>query len=300
MRTLKKIQIGIKWLQNFLEICVLYIIIKVKFVILQKIGERETMQNSIQNLDAMPLHYRIAYELRNKLQKGYWKPGDLFPTDKQLMEQYNVSSTTVRRAIYELVQEGWLERKPGKGTFVRNQMVENLRKLTGFFEEIQSKGMVPSAEIIKSEIVTVDNNLLQEIPLLQDFNVSKVYLIKKIHKMNNTPVVYVKSFWPVDIGTEIAKYDLTKQGVYSIVQDELGILLREASQTISAGLADKEEAEALNIAEKAPILVMNRATYSNERLLEVAVNSYRADLYSYKIILSRNDIKKNAGMVLNA
>ena len=127
------------------------------------------MREKLQN-DGLPLHYRITQELRNKLQQGYWKPGDLFPTDKQLMEQYDVSSTTVRRANYELVQEGWLERKPGKGTFVKNQMVENLRKLTGFFEEIKAKGMVPSAEIIKSEIVTVGEHLLQEIPLLKDFN----------------------------------------------------------------------------------------------------------------------------------
>ncbi|RYD01417.1 hypothetical protein N752_30960 [Desulforamulus aquiferis] len=58
--------------------------------------------------------------------------GELFPTDKELMKAYGVSSTTVRRSVDEMVREGWLERKPGKGTFIKKQYVETLGKLTGF------------------------------------------------------------------------------------------------------------------------------------------------------------------------
>ena len=94
---------------------------------------------SISDLDSLPLHSQIKLDLETQLKNGRWKAGDLFPTDKQLMEHYNVSSTTVRRAIYELVQEGWIVRRSGKGTFVRKNMVEDLNKLTGFLKKWKLK-----------------------------------------------------------------------------------------------------------------------------------------------------------------
>ena len=108
------------------------------------------------DLDSMPLHSQIKLELETQLKDGRWKAGDLFPTDKQLMEQYNVSSTTVRRAIYELVKDGWLVRRSGKGTFVRKDMVEDLNRLTGFFEEMEAKGIKASAQVLKTEIITIE------------------------------------------------------------------------------------------------------------------------------------------------
>jgi len=83
------------------------------------------------------LHYQLANELRNYIQSGSWNIGDLFPTDREIMEKYKVSATTVRRAVKQLVEEGWIERQPGKGTFIKKEPIkEELGKLTGFFEEM--------------------------------------------------------------------------------------------------------------------------------------------------------------------
>lgn len=67
------------------------------------------------------LHYQLANELRNYIQSGSWNIGDLFPTDREIMEKYKVSATTVRRAVKQLVEEGWIERQPGKGTFIKKR-----------------------------------------------------------------------------------------------------------------------------------------------------------------------------------
>lgn len=88
------------------------------------------------------LHYQLTNALREYIQKGQWNIGDLFPADRELMEQYNVSATTVRRAVKQLVNEGWLARKPGKGTFIVKEPIrEDLIQLTGFFEEMHNQGM---------------------------------------------------------------------------------------------------------------------------------------------------------------
>jgi len=248
--------------------------------------------------DALPLHYRITQELREGLRNGQWKSGELFPTDKQLMEKYDVSSTTVRRAIYELVKEGWLERKPGKGTFVKGEMVETLKRLTGFFEEIKAKGMVPSAQVVKIEEIKVTDQLLEEVPELKDFDETDLILIRKIQEMNGVPVVYLDSYWPQGIGKEIIKHDLSSQGMYEILQEKLGIVMEKADQIISASVADEEIAGILNIAPGEPLLVMRRTVFSGVKTLEVSINRYRADMYSYRVQLDSSINNDNEGLVL--
>lgn len=255
---------------------------------------------NIYDFDSMPLHSQIKLELENQLKDGRWKAGDLFPTDKQLMEQYNVSSTTVRRAIYELVQEGWIVRRSGKGTFVRRDMVEDLSKLTGFFEEMESKGMKASAQILQTEIITIDDDLLEELPILAEFKTRKLYMIKKIQEANGEPIVFNINFWPVEIGLEIIKSDLTEKGIYDIVQHELGITLDNGYQIISAAEATREEAQALNIKECSPVLVMERVAYSRGIIVEVSVNSYRPDSYRYRVALNRENGNSNGGIFIKS
>lgn len=239
------------------------------------------------------LHYQLANELRNYIQSGTWNIGDLFPTDREVMEKYNVSATTVRRAIKQLVNEGWIERRPGKGTFIKKEPIkEELGHLTGFFEEMTNKGFVPNAEILEIKEVIVDDTALKKFPELKRLNEDKLMLIKKLHKINDKKLVYVNSFWILEYGKELAKYDLSNTGVYEIANRFLDVQLTKAEETISAKAATKEEAELLDIKKGEPVLLMERLTYQNDTPIEYAYNVYRADRYRYNIVLHKNQIDK--------
>ena len=239
------------------------------------------------------LHYQLANELRNYIQSGNWNIGDLFPTDREIMEKYKVSATTVRRAVKQLVSEGWIERRPGKGSFIKKEPIkEELSKLTGFFEEVASKGLVPKAEVLSIEEVEVNDKLLQIFPELKLLNELKLVLIRKLHKINDKKVVYVSSFWKSEHGAELAKYDLSNTGVYEIVNRFLNVQLEKAEETIFAKSATKEEATVLDIKKGDPVLIMQRLTYQGDEPVEFAYNVYKADRYRYNIMLHRDQINR--------
>ncbi len=240
------------------------------------------------------LHYQLANELRNYIQSGMWNIGDLFPTDREIMEKYNVSATTVRRAVKQLVEEGWIERRPGKGTFIKKEPIkEELGHLTGFFEEMTNKGFVPNAEILETREVNVTDEVLKNFPELKHLNENKVMLIKKLHKVNDKKLVLVSSFWKLEYGRELSRYDLTNTGVYEIASRFLNVKLTKAEETISAKAATKEEAEYLDLKKGEPVLVMERLTYQEDTPIEYAYNVYRADRYRYNITLHKNQIQEN-------
>lgn len=65
-----------------------------------------------------PMYQILKSDLERAIKDGHLKPGELVPSESELIARYHVSSTTARRCLDELENEGFLERKRGKGTFV--------------------------------------------------------------------------------------------------------------------------------------------------------------------------------------
>ncbi|HZK55554.1 MAG TPA: GntR family transcriptional regulator [Desulfosporosinus sp.] len=252
---------------------------------------------SVNKNEQIPLHYQLSNELRKSIMMGTWSLGEIFPTDKYLMERYSLSSTTVRRAVAELVNEGWLERKPGKGTFIKKEPVEEtLGLLTGFFDEMISHGFTPSADILDMRQVDLTPKLLERTPGLSVFGNQSMFVIEKIQKLNNEPIAYVRSYWPYEYGKLIAESDLTSKGLYEVVKKELGLQLTRAEQVIGADLARTKVARYLDVAIGSPILTMERLGYSGNNPIELSINSYRADRYKYRVLLEQSDQKNVEGV----
>ncbi len=73
-----------------------------------------------------PLHQRLKNAILCKIKDSTLIPGDLLPPEIELASLYGVSRTTMRRALSELAKDGFLERTPGKGTFVKQSNSSNL------------------------------------------------------------------------------------------------------------------------------------------------------------------------------
>jgi GntR family transcriptional regulator len=66
----------------------------------------------------VPLYYQLAEVLKKMLETGTWGPGDRFPSEREIAEQFDVSRTVIRPALDLLVSDGALVRIRGSGTFV--------------------------------------------------------------------------------------------------------------------------------------------------------------------------------------
>ena len=66
---------------------------------------------------AIPLYQQVIDIIKNEINSGAYKAGARIPNEFELAESYKVGRVTVRRAIEELVQQGYLTKRQGKGTF---------------------------------------------------------------------------------------------------------------------------------------------------------------------------------------
>jgi GntR family transcriptional regulator, arabinose operon transcriptional repressor len=65
-----------------------------------------------------PLYIKIREDIKSKIHSGHYKPKEKCMSEREIKEHYGVSDTTAKKAIYELVHEGFLYREHGRGTFV--------------------------------------------------------------------------------------------------------------------------------------------------------------------------------------
>ena len=93
-----------------------------------------------------PLYFTIKESIKNKVNTGVYRPGDVLPTENSLCEEYGASRVTIRRSIKELIDEGVLERGHGKTARVVCESVpRSLNRLGGLKEQLSAAGIKCSA-----------------------------------------------------------------------------------------------------------------------------------------------------------
>jgi GntR family transcriptional regulator len=237
---------------------------------------------------SFPLYQWLSDLLREKIAQGDYKPGDALPTEHELMRQYDLSSSTVRHAVNDLAQEGLIYRKAGKGTFVKRAMIEeHLAYLTSFAEEMQTRNIQATFQLLSAQSATPPNDVIHALRLQPD---EKVFLIERVQFANQEPIALAQGYWHGAIGDQLAQQSLDRISLYEVIENSLHVPLIEADETISATTADASIAHKLKIQRNAPLLVRRRLTYTSEhRPIEYTTTFYRADRYEYKIRLTRRN-----------
>ncbi len=78
----------------------------------------------------VPLYYQLKTYFKGQMESGLLHPGDRLPTEMDLCEQFNISRTPVRQALTDLAREGYVYRRPGRGTFVASSVPTRIAKQT--------------------------------------------------------------------------------------------------------------------------------------------------------------------------
>jgi len=232
----------------------------------------------------IPLYYQIREDLRRRIEAGEWKRGEAIPSEAELQEIYGVSRATVRQALSELVMEGLLIRKQGRGTFVAPpKIVEPLPRLVSFTEEMRMVGMEPSTRSVKVEIVTDPPKRVRETLRTDE---DRFLRIERVRCANGQPIVLLVSYLPSSLGID-PREDFSGS-LYALLETKYNIRLGEAIQIIEAAIADEYTAVQLEIEEGEPILIIRRGTFTKDgRPVEYVEGFYPADRYRYTIRLER-------------
>ncbi|MFD1705691.1 GntR family transcriptional regulator [Siminovitchia sediminis] len=235
----------------------------------------------IDSTHPIPLHIQLKKLIEQQITTGVYP--DQLPSERQFMEKYNVSRSTVREAINLLVREGILEKRHGKGTFVSVKPIQDwLGHLSSTTEVIQKMGKKPGARLV-THYKTIPDPYVQELTGFKE-----AYFIKRIRYADDIAIGVERHYYPLEIGEKLVKYDLDNATLYDLVQNELGIQFAEADQLISCGPLLEEDKQYLDIPSNVGVMTARRIIKDAEgKIIELESAFYRSDMYTFTINLSR-------------
>jgi GntR family transcriptional regulator len=233
------------------------------------------------------LYRTVATELRDRIKRGIYRPGQRVPTEAELVREFRVSGITVRRAIRDLVLEGRLQGRRGAGVFVceRRRVVRSLgddfRASLG--DEIRRAGEEPGIRELACELVEAPEDAARRLGLRPG---TRVYRHEKLVLADGEPVCIDVAYLPRRLGDRV-KNGLTREFVFPILLAR-GVSIPSIDFTVEGDMLSEAESRLLGLLVGSFALVVNYTPLdTDDRPLMTGRSVSRADRFTYAFRLVR-------------
>lgn len=226
--------------------------------------------------------------IRCQIEDGKIKPEQPIPSERSLCERYQISRITVRQAIAELIAEGLIYKKQGKGTYVSPKKVcQGLVRFVNFARTVLELGLKPATKVLESRVIPAD---VQTAKVLEIPVTSQIFKLSLVGLGDDEPLVLYESSFPVSLGRKMAReaMKLQKKKVPFSTYDLYGKVdtfsPRLVVQTLEAIVADERISELLKVKKGFPIFKITSIFQTADRHpLELRTALYRGDRYKFHI-----------------
>lgn len=228
----------------------------------------------------IPLYYQLYEILLSRIKDDTWQPDDMLPSEAELVEKYDLSRATVRQAFDMLVNQGWVYRRRGQGTFVSLPTIEqNLTRIVSFWEDMQQRGLEPGTTVLEREIIPANEEIANE---LQVSSGEEIASIVRLRLADGEPMSVEYSYLVHKNCPGILEQDYANSSLRQMLSDQFNINLVYARQRIRAVPASDQLAKLLNVEPNSPLLHIERVSYSDQDIpIEYLEINLRGDRYTF-------------------
>lgn len=235
-------------------------------------------------MSAVPAYKTVYNTIKKEIKERVFPVGSLLPTECELEERFAVSRTTVRRAIGILVSEGYIKVTQGRGTEVLDpSTVQNLNHISSITESLILKGYRVKSREADIRKVRAESDVAHALGIEKG---ETVYQIQRLQCADDKPIAIMTNYLKVGLTPELEKYVGTFTGLYAFLERQYGIVMKKATEYLSAVTASFLEAKLLNIDVGAPLLCSRRISENENGIFEYSINKIVAENYEYCIHLS--------------
>lgn len=225
-------------------------------------------------------YLKIYNIIVNKIENKEYVPNDKLPSEKELMDEYNVSRDTVRKSLNMLEQNGYIQKSKGKGSFVLDIDKFNF-PVSGVvsFKELSSKlGRNIKTNLEELECMNPNKNVLLGLELNSE---DKVWKIVRSRSINNEKVILDKDYIAEKFVQNITE-EVCKDSLYDYFENTLGLRIAYAKKEITVQNATDEDKKYLDMKGFEMIVVVKSYTYLDDTsLFQYTESRHRPDKFVF-------------------
>jgi GntR family transcriptional regulator len=242
----------------------------------------------------IPLYYQIESHLRYQIEAGDLPPNAKLPPEKELCQIYEISQGTLRKALEHLEREGFILRKPSKGTFVAERPKMSIfpieMRLVGFMEDLILHGKKANVKILSISRVNATPDMATFFGVQKGEEITQ---FKRVKLIDRVPLYYVVNHVTPTVGKQITREDLQKDPPLEIFEKKLNRPIEYIRQMIVATKSDHELANMLGLQVLDPILHIHLDVYEkHKKPLEIVDMYCPGDRYRFVADLTKRKTSK--------
>jgi GntR family transcriptional regulator len=228
----------------------------------------------------IPLYHQIEMGLRELIRSGVLRPDDVLPTEMELSRAYDVGRHTIRMALSRLVEDDLIARQAGRGTFIKRQADRMKFYLDrSFTRQMQEMGLRPHSDVITTSTGVVN---AASPPVLRSKIGANCFNMVRLRYGNTTPVGLQFTTILTAQCPGIEAHDFSTESLYDVLSNDYNLEITRITHTVSAAIADSNQADMLRITVGSALLVVNTAAYLvDHSVIEYTTSYYRADMYEF-------------------
>jgi len=234
----------------------------------------------------VPLYHQLKTTLLRDIESGCWRPGERLPTEDELIARFQVSKITVRHALNELTQLGYIRREQGRGTFVQGPpLEEGPRELRSFTTEISSHGFRATSRVLEQGVVAASADIASRLNLADG---ELVFRLRRLRLADGEPMGLQTACIPLRLAPGIDELSFASASLYEVLASRYALYPAAARESHQAVLVPEDAAPLLRAPIGSPALAAERLTsLIDGRPLEYVHSIMRGDRYKIVLDLTR-------------
>lgn len=219
-------------------------------------------ETSLRRDPGTALHRQLFMVLRDQIAQGVYAEGDAIPPEDDLCRRFGVSRITVRRAVADLEQLGLVEKRQGRGTFVRAAARKPRPQATlGLIDALSKTARETEVQVLSFETGPAPAAIAAQLDLAEGEIAMHAV---RLRSSQGVPLLVTDAWVPGPIGARITAAALQGRALYEILMDQ-GVKFGRVVQEVTAVAADPRLAGLLQTDIGAPLLRLVRLLYDRRR-----------------------------------
>lgn len=234
----------------------------------------------------MAKYIGILNDLREQITNGIYKDKDRLPDEKTLGTIYNASKLTIKKAVDILVQEGYLTKKQGSGTYINafgsiNPLIDPIRVSEPSSLTLSYKGRKVTSKILTFTVICADKEIAHSLMLQEgDF----VYQIYRVRYVDGEALCMEEVYMPINIIIGLKKEHI-EHSIYEFIVQDLKLKPKSFHKYIYSRPSNKAEMEELGLQSHEPVSVVEQIAFLDNGIpYEYSIVCHRYDKYKFKTI----------------
>lgn len=212
--------------------------------------------------------YEQLYQiLKEKIESGTYPPQEMLPSEHTLIAELGCSRNTLRRAVSELVREGYVQTMQGKG--MRNifeptqQTTFTLGTIETFSESAARNQKRGTNRVLLFLPVTADQQLADKTGFAEG---TPLFYIQRLHYLNGKPLIFNHSYFRQDVAKDLTQ-EIAEQSIYRYLENELHVSIINSKRVVTVEKATPLDLQYLDLGDCNCLAVVSSQTYNSDGVM---------------------------------